>query len=112
MARHAIQAQERSAAMRRTAAPRRSANPSDALALDPVIHERVRLGIISALAVNDVLSFGDLKKLLETTDGNLSVHARKLEDSQTPCPVKNCLRAVDATRASPPTPRRLRARAR
>jgi DNA-binding HxlR family transcriptional regulator len=50
-----------------------------ALELDPVIHERVRLGIISALAVNDVLSFNDLKKLLEITDGNLSVHARKLE---------------------------------
>ena len=52
-----------------------------ALELDPVIHERVRLGIISALAVNEVLSFNDLKKLLETTDGNLSVHARKLENA-------------------------------
>ena len=52
-----------------------------ALELDPVIHERVRLGIISALAVNDELSFNDLKKLLEITDGNLSVHARKLEDA-------------------------------
>ena len=50
-----------------------------ALELDPVIHERVRLGIVSALAVNDSLSFNDLKKLLEITDGNLSVHARKLE---------------------------------
>jgi DNA-binding MarR family transcriptional regulator len=50
-----------------------------ALDLDSVIHERVRLGIISALAVNDELSFNDLKKLLEITDGNLSVHARKLE---------------------------------
>lgn len=50
------------------------------LELDRVIHERVRLGIVSALAVNDVLSFNDLKSLLETTDGNLSVHARKLED--------------------------------
>ena len=50
-----------------------------ALALDTVIHERVRLGIISALAVNDKLSFNDLKKLLGITDGNLSVHARKLE---------------------------------
>ena len=49
------------------------------LKLDAVIHERVRLGIISALAVNDELSFNDLKKLLEITDGNLSVHARKLE---------------------------------
>ncbi len=50
-----------------------------ALELDLVIHERVRLGIVSALAVNDALSFNDLKKLLEITDGNLSVHARKLE---------------------------------
>ena len=50
-----------------------------ALELDPVIHERVRLGIISALAVNDDLSFNDLKKLLEITDGNLSAQARKLE---------------------------------
>jgi len=50
-----------------------------ALELDPVIHERVRLAIVSALAVNDLLSFNDLKKLLEITDGNLSVHARKLE---------------------------------
>ena len=52
---------------------------TSALELDAVIHERVRLGIISALAVNDLLSFNDLKKLLEITDGNLSVHARKLE---------------------------------
>ena len=49
--------------------------------LDKVIHERMRLGIISALAANDKLSFSDLKKLLETTDGNISVHARKLEDA-------------------------------
>jgi DNA-binding MarR family transcriptional regulator len=49
--------------------------------LDALIHERVRLGIVSALAVNDILSFGDLKKLLNTTDGNLSVHARKLEEA-------------------------------
>jgi DNA-binding transcriptional ArsR family regulator len=48
--------------------------------LDRLIHERVRLGIISALAANDALSFSDLKRLLETTDGNVSVHARKLED--------------------------------
>jgi DNA-binding HxlR family transcriptional regulator len=47
---------------------------------DPVIHERIRLGIVSALAVNDSLSFNDLKRLLSTSDGNLSVHARKLED--------------------------------
>lgn len=49
--------------------------------LDQVIHERLRLGIISALAVNSTLSFGELKKALNTTDGNLSVHARKLEDA-------------------------------
>src|SRR5437667_7052522 len=50
------------------------------LELDRLIHERIRLGIISALAVNDSLSFNDLKRLLRTTDGNLSVHARKLEE--------------------------------
>ncbi len=49
--------------------------------LDRLIHERVRLGIVSALAVNEALSFNDLKKLLRTTDGNLSVHARKLEEA-------------------------------
>ncbi len=46
-----------------------------------LIHERSRLGIISALAVNESLTFNDLKKLIRTTDGNLSVHARKLEDA-------------------------------
>ena len=50
--------------------------------LDRLIHERLRLGILSALAVNESLTFNELKKLLETTDGNLSVHARKLEDAQ------------------------------
>jgi DNA-binding MarR family transcriptional regulator len=49
--------------------------------LDKVIHERMRLGIISALAANDSLSFNDLKRLLNTTDGNVSVHARKLEEA-------------------------------
>jgi len=49
--------------------------------LDRLIHERARLGIISALTVNDSLNFGDLKRLLKTTDGNLSVHARKLEEA-------------------------------
>jgi DNA-binding HxlR family transcriptional regulator len=52
------------------------------LELDRLIHERLRLGIVSALAVNDSLSFNDLKYMLNTTDGNLSVHARKLEDAQ------------------------------
>ncbi len=49
--------------------------------LDKLIHERLRLGIISALAANESMSFGDLKNLLQTTDGNVSVHARKLEDA-------------------------------
>jgi DNA-binding MarR family transcriptional regulator len=60
---------------------RGQAADTDTLALDRLIHERIRLGIVSALAVNDTLSFNDLKKLLRTTDGNLSVHARKLEDA-------------------------------
>jgi DNA-binding MarR family transcriptional regulator len=51
------------------------------LELDRLIHERLRLGIVSALAVNDRLTFTDLKTLLQTTDGNLSVHARKLEEA-------------------------------
>ena len=54
--------------------------PGEIPELDRLIHERMRLGIISALAVNDSLSFSDLKRLLRTTDGNLSVHARKLEE--------------------------------
>ncbi len=58
-------------------APAHSAAP----ALDRLIHERIRLGIVSALAVNRTLTFNDLKKLLKTTDGNLSVHARKLEQA-------------------------------
>jgi DNA-binding MarR family transcriptional regulator len=49
--------------------------------LDKVIHERIRLGIVSALAVNERLTFNELKQLLQTTDGNVSVHARKLEDA-------------------------------
>ena len=49
--------------------------------LDKIIHDRTRLGMISALAANEKLSFSDLKNLLNTTDGNISVHARKLEDA-------------------------------
>jgi DNA-binding MarR family transcriptional regulator len=63
----------------------RAATPAGAkrtpLALDRLIHERLRLGIVSALAVNERLTFNDLKRLLQTTDGNLSVHARKLEEA-------------------------------
>jgi DNA-binding HxlR family transcriptional regulator len=50
--------------------------------LDRLIHERIRLGVVSALATNESLSFNDLKRVLKTTDGNLSVHARKLEEAQ------------------------------
>lgn len=56
-------------------------DPASPLNLDKLIHERLRLGIVTALAVHDKLSFNDLKALLRTTDGNLSVHARKLEDA-------------------------------
>jgi DNA-binding MarR family transcriptional regulator len=59
-------------------AARPDATPGE---LDRLIHERIRLGIVSALAVNPELSFNDLKGVLGTTDGNLSVHARKLEDA-------------------------------
>ena len=63
------------------AAALRPEPPSTAPELDRLIHERLRLGIVSALAVNESLSFNDLKHLLGTTDGNLSVHARKLEEA-------------------------------
>jgi DNA-binding MarR family transcriptional regulator len=58
--------------------PARETVPAD---LDRLIHERIRLGIVSALAVNRSLTFNELKGLLKTTDGNLSVHARKLEEA-------------------------------
>ena len=58
-----------------------NADKRSTLELDRLIHERLRLGIVSALAVNEQLTFNDLKRLLQTTDGNLSVHARKLEDA-------------------------------
>jgi DNA-binding HxlR family transcriptional regulator len=61
---------------------RKTAAAEPALELDRIIHERLRLGILSALAVNASLTFNDLKKLLQTSDGNLSVHARKLEEAQ------------------------------
>lgn len=73
----------------RRRAPRRAASPEAATpgtpaaheSLDRVIHERVRLAIVSALAVTPGMSFNDLKKLLRITDGNLSVHARRLEEA-------------------------------
>jgi DNA-binding HxlR family transcriptional regulator len=61
---------------------RREANAPELPQLDRLIHERVRLGIVSALATNESLNFNDLKRVLKTTDGNLSVHARKLEEAQ------------------------------
>ncbi len=74
----------RSSALHKTTGPhgvggRAAASASE---LDRLIHERMRLGIVSALAVNESLTFSDLKKLLKTTDGNVSVHARKLEDAE------------------------------
>jgi len=70
---------------KRNAAPQRGADQRSleaaAAELDRLIHERTRLGIVSALAVNSSLTFKELKPLLRVTDGNLSVHARKLEDA-------------------------------
>jgi DNA-binding HxlR family transcriptional regulator len=59
-----------------------AAEAAPALELDRLIHERVRLAMVSALAVNDTLTFNELKTLLGTSDGNLSVHARKLEEAR------------------------------
>jgi DNA-binding transcriptional ArsR family regulator len=69
-----------SAGSRRTPAPEPETTP--ALELDRLIHERVRLAIVSSLAVNEALTFNELKTLLGTSDGNLSVHARKLEEAR------------------------------
>ena len=63
-------------------APRARQAQSRAADLDRLIHEPIRLGIVSALAANDTMTFNELKELLKTTDGNLSVHARKLEEGQ------------------------------
>src|ERR1043166_3345391 len=67
----------------RKAQPEPVASPAlvNAPKLDRLIHERLRLGMLSALSVNESLTFNELKKLLDTTDGNLSVHARKLEEA-------------------------------
>ncbi len=70
---------ERDEKSKRSFAPARPAE--NATNLDRLIHERTRLAIISALAVNESLTFNELKQLLSVTDGNLSVHARKLEDA-------------------------------
>ena len=64
---------------------------SGAKKLDRLVHERLRLGILGALSVNEALTFNELKKLLDTTDGNLSVHARKLEEAG----YISCLKSFD-----------------
>lgn len=69
------------AAKPRSAGPHPVSAGAGARALDRVIHERLRLGIVSALSVNASLTFKELKKILATTDGNLSVHSRKLEEA-------------------------------
>ena len=66
---------------RKSRAPERAPKLSTT-ELDRLIHERMRLGIVSALAVNESLSFNELKDLMKTSDGNLSVHARKLEEAE------------------------------
>ncbi|MBC7932609.1 MAG: transcriptional regulator [Rubrivivax sp.] len=73
--------QELGAEQRRRAS-KPNEGPAAAAELDRLIHERIRLAIVSALAVNESLTFNDLEQLLNTTDGTLSVHARKLEDAQ------------------------------
>lgn len=66
---------------RSAAGPVAAPAAANAQTLDKLVHERLRLGILSALAVNESLTFGDLKRLLDSSDGNLSVHARKLEEA-------------------------------
>lgn len=74
-------AKQNTARRERDRRPLRLEAVGEAPKLDRLVHERLRLGILSALAVNDSLTFNELKKLLDTTDGNLSVHARKLEEA-------------------------------
>jgi len=75
----AQRSRDREAILETVRNPAREATPSD---LDRLIHERLRLGIVSALAVNRSLTFNELKALLKASDGNLSVHARKLEEAE------------------------------
>jgi DNA-binding HxlR family transcriptional regulator len=81
MAKTSTVRQERSAREEGLVAVRSQAAEPVSSHLDRLIHERMRLGIVSALAVNRSLTFNELKALLKTTDGNLSVHARKLEEA-------------------------------
>ena len=75
-------ARQRAEAQHKTNATKTRPAQSRAADLDRLIHEPIRLGIVSALAVNETMTFNELKELLKTTDGNLSVHARKLEEGQ------------------------------
>jgi DNA-binding transcriptional ArsR family regulator len=70
-----------SAAKTTSALARVSTAAKETISLDRLIHERMRLGIVSALAANESLTFGELKKLLDASDGNVSIHARKLEEA-------------------------------
>ncbi len=85
MAKSSVASQERIARSRQREGPaitvRENTRGAVSPDLDRLIHERIRLGIVSALAVNRSLTFNELKALLKTTDGNLSVHARKLEEA-------------------------------
>ncbi|HUN60585.1 MAG TPA: transcriptional regulator [Candidatus Sulfotelmatobacter sp.] len=81
MAKSSTARQERATREEGPTAVRSSAAQPVSSNLDRLIHERIRLGIVSALAVNRSLTFNELKALLKTTDGNLSVHARKLEEA-------------------------------
>lgn len=77
--RPALAASPRRSEIRSGKKSREAAPPAERL--DRLIHERIRLGIVSALAANEALAFNDLMRLLATTAGNLSVHARKLEEA-------------------------------
>ena len=81
MAKHSTARQERSIREDGPAPVKQQSREPVSTSLDRLIHERIRLGIVSALAVNRSLTFNELKALLKTTDGNLSVHARKLEEA-------------------------------
>ena len=85
---------------------RRRLVPREPASLDNLIHHRVRLGIVSALAAAERLTFSEIKALLRTTDGNLSVHARKLEDAS----YVTCIKGFDGRR--PRTEYQLTARGR
>ena len=81
MAKSSTARQERTQREESPSPVRNAASQPVSVPLDRLIHERIRLGIVSALAVNRALTFNELKALLKTTDGNLSVHARKLEEA-------------------------------